>query len=269
MERQHHRVVFALSVASLVLAASPGFAQDEAEERNPELAARIFDVGVVHLREERYEQAAGAFRESYRADPRVETMCNLALTYDRWGGHRDAALRAYRTCARDDVGGRYRGYAERRVGEIERELALEAAADPSSEPDPVLDEDPGEGLPPEPTVEEPDHTVLYIGLAVGGLALVAMGVGIGTALESQAIVDELHDRLGPMPVITRGTDDHDRLEQAMTLSDVATSMYVLMGSMLAASGAMILVDLVVASSNDGSSARLVPAGPGLALVGRY
>lgn len=266
MERQHHRVLFALT-ALLVSSAWTASGQDQ--ERNPELAERIFDVGVIHLRDERYEEAADAFRQSYRADARVETMCNLALTYDRWGEHRDAALRAYRTCARDDAGGRFRGYAERRVAEIERELALEATSDPDEEPDPVLDEETGDGLPPPPPPQEPDHAVLYVGLAVGGLALVAMGVAIGTAVESNAIVDDLIARLGPMPVIERGTEDHDQLENARTLGDASTAMYVIMGSMLAASGALIFVDLLVASSNDAPSARLVPAGPGLALVGQF
>ncbi len=273
MERHHHRVFAALSVfaavASVTAVSSSGVARAQAEEAlDEEAAARLFDAGVVHLRAQRFEEAAEDFRRSYRAARRVETMCNLALTYDRWGEHQDLALRAYRTCARDDETGRFRGYAEQRVEEIERELALAAAEDPDASPPPPEDPSQADVTPPPPP-PEPDHSLLYAGLTVGGLALAAMGVGIGFALESNTIVNDLTDRLGPEPVLVRGTPDHDRYENALLFADVATAMYVLMGSMLAASGAMIAVDLVVSASANEPHLALVPAGTGASLRGRF
>lgn len=275
MGRHHHRIALTLIAATVWLAAGARVeAQDEEPAIGAEEAQRLFDAGVVHLRESRFEQAAAAFRRSYRGSPRVETMCNLALTYDRWGEHRDLALRAYRTCARDDAIGRFREYAERRVAEIEREIALEET-EPDEGPDVVVepDEDPDvepeDELPPAPPPREPDHTVLYVGLGVGGLALASLGVAIGFALESTAIVDALEEELGPMPTIVRGTPEHERLQRAQTFADVATAFYVLMGSMLAASGAMIIVDLVVAGASSEPAMALIPTGPGAALVGRF
>nr|QWY04654.1 hypothetical protein [uncultured organism] len=231
----------------------------------------MFDSGVEQLRDGAFEDAAESFRRAYRLDPRVETMCNLALTYDRWGEHADLALRAYRSCARDDVGGRFRAYAEQRTGEIERELALAATADPDAAAprDAAAQDDPDDRLPPAPPPREADHTVLYVGLGVAGLALVAMGLGIGFAVESTAIVEDLEDQLGPMPTVVRGSPEHQRLEEAQLYADVATAMYVLMGSMLAASGAMIIVDLAVAGAANEPSLALGPTLGGANLRGRF
>src|SRR5690606_12968448 len=117
--RRHHRdpraVTRAFVALALVLASSVALAQEEPPvppHPREEPWYALFQAGVEHLREERFEEAADAFRASYQLEPRVATMCNLALSYDRWGEHRSPALHAYRTCARDDESGRFRAFAE-------------------------------------------------------------------------------------------------------------------------------------------------------------
>lgn len=262
MGRHHHRIAFAL-IATLGAAGV-------ARAQEVDAAQAAFDEGVEHLRAERFEDAARAFRTSYREAPRVEAMCNLALTYDRWGGHADQALRAYRTCARDDESGRYRGYAERRTAEIERELALAEATDP--EPDeeaPALEPAPEPAPEPIAPPPEPDHGLLYAGLGVGGAGLVTLGVAIALALDASATVDDLVARLGPMPAIVRGSEDHRRLEDAQTAATASTALYVASGVLLAGAAALVIVDLVIAGDADAEHVALVPLGPGIALRGRF
>jgi len=267
MGRHHHRIALALIVAAASVAA-PARAQDEAAgEAEPDAAQALFDEGVVHLREERYEEAARAFRRSYREAPRVETMCNLALTYDRWGDHLMRALSAFRTCARDDETGRYRGYAERRVAELERELALAEQAEPEPEPEPepvVVEPEPAPAV-----ADEPDHAALWVGVASGGLGLAALGAGIGLAVGSSATVDDLIAQLGPSPTIVRGSEEHDRLQGAQAQADAAVAMYVVSGVLLAASATLIVIDLVTAGASDEPAVSLAPTGSGAALRGRF
>lgn len=269
MGRHHHRIALALILAAASIAA-PARAQDAeaVTEDAPDAAQAQFDEGVVHLREERYEEAARAFRRSYREAPRVETMCNLALTYDRWGDHLARALGAYRTCARDDQTGRYQGYAERRVAELERELALAETAEPEPEPEPVVVPEP-EPEPAPVVRDEPDHALLWVGVASGGLGLAALGAGIGLALTSSATVDDLVARLGPAPTLTRGSPDHDRLREAQSQADAAVAMYVVSGVLLAASATLIVIDLVTAGAYDEPAVALVPGGAGATLRGRF
>lgn len=258
MGRHHHRIALALIAASS-LGALPARAQDAAQA--------AFDEGVEHLRAERFREAARAFRASYREAPRVEAMCNLALTYDRWGDHLDPALRAYRTCARDDASGRYRGFAERRSAELERELALaeEAEPEPGAEPAP----EPEPEVAPAPPPPAPDHAALFVGLGAGGAGLATLGVAIGLALSSGAIADDLARQLGPSPTVVRGSPEHARLEDARAQAGAATALYVAAGVLLAASAALVVVDLVLTQGPRGERVAIVPLGPGAALHCRF
>lgn len=272
------RALFLLAV--IVLAPLHASAQDDA---SGDPSVELFDRGVELLRESDYHGAAAAFRESYRLAPRVTTMCNLALTYDRWGPeHRAQAVRAYRTCARDDDTGRFRAFAERRVGEIERELVLlevegdeagtgeadEAAeaAEQAVEPD---EEDPVLGEPAEPQPEpraEPDHALLYAGIGTGALALGSTIAGIVLALDAQSTLDALRTELGPTPVIVRGSPEHERLESARDAASAATALYVAAGVLAAGAATLIVIDLVRTSE---SETRVSISPIGVVLAGRF
>jgi hypothetical protein len=102
-------------------------------------APQLFKRGVEALRAEDYAGAAAAFAQSYALSPKAATVCNLALTYDRWSGHVAEAIESYRKCAEDDASGRFRDHALERA----RELRALVAATPKPEPP-----------PPPPPVEE-------------------------------------------------------------------------------------------------------------------
>ncbi len=268
----------ALGLAIVLAIAGPAAAQsDEAAER--------FEVGVALLRAGRHEQAAAAFRESYRLEPRVETMCNLALTYDRWGPeHRTQAVRAYRTCATEDGQGRFGPFAQRRVTEIERELVLEeearaeAPADdpPATEEPPTSDAQIAPGaIPPAasaPGVERParDHALLYVGIGAGGLALALLVPAIVLAVDSSSTVDQLRVESGPDGELVRGSAAHQRYLDAQSSATAATVLYVGAGIAAAAAATLIVLDLTVAS-DDAPAIVLAPSTDGamLTVAGRF
>ncbi|MBX3270105.1 MAG: hypothetical protein KF729_07575 [Sandaracinaceae bacterium] len=257
MDGRDHRV--AVGLIACLLAAAPAAAQDEVAP--PDGSTVLFREGVAHLREGRHAQAVEAFRGSYRLVPRVTTMCNLALAYDGWGAeHRDSALRAYRTCAAEDESGRFRAHALDRVTAIERELALEGGRElPPEEPreDPRTDGS-AEIAPPPRT--SPDHALLFAGLGVAGGAAIALGAGIGLALDAQARADAL-DAAAPDGRIARGSPEARQLDDARALADGATAAYVIAGVLAAASAALVIADVVVTSGDAAPVAlRVTPLG---------
>lgn len=186
--------------------------------------------------------------------------------------------------------GRFRGYAERRAAEIEREIALAEAVEapalddsPTSPAQPAGVEDHGspdeeDEAPtprPPPTVlsdadrGEPDLALLSVGVTSGSLGLAALGVAIGLALASGASADALLDRLGPMPTLVRGSSDHQRLEEARLQADVATGMYVASAGLLALSATLIIVSVVPTRAGASVAVELVPTGSGAVLRGRF
>jgi Flp pilus assembly protein TadD len=95
-------------------------------------APALFKRGVEALRKSDFAAAADAFQQSYALSPKAATMCNLALTYDRWGGHVGEAVDAYAKCAEDDTSGRFVEHALARARELRVQLA---AAPPSAKPE--------------------------------------------------------------------------------------------------------------------------------------
>ncbi|MCC6874712.1 MAG: hypothetical protein IT378_10445 [Sandaracinaceae bacterium] len=247
-----------------------------------------FDAGVALLRDGRHAEAAAAFRESYRLAPRAATMCNLALTYDRWGPeHHAQAVRAYRTCARDDESGRFRSFAERRVIELERELVL---ADQGSDGDPDSQEErrrdePREGPREEPR-EEPregprsetgpaaplaprDHSLLVAGAVRGARAGGAVVPGAVLALDAQATFDALLADLGASRVVASGSPEHARLSSAQASATAALALYVVSGVTVAGALALVVIDLALASSAGSTPIALLPTPDGLLLAGAF
>ncbi len=114
-----------LTVLPLVLTsllAAPTLAQDAAER-----ARQSFSQGVAALERGAYQEAEGLFLRSYEDRPHAATLCNLGLTYERWGRLPDA-VQQYRRCASEDDTGDYREHAQ------DRAMALSAELGPAPPP---------------------------------------------------------------------------------------------------------------------------------------
>lgn len=116
-----------LALAAVVAAAPIGRSLAESAGGPQEL----FRLGVQALNESRYADAASMFRLSNDMERNVETTCNLALTYERWGGHDAQALETYQACAAEDTTGRFRPHAEARI------VALRVRVQPAAPPAPA------------------------------------------------------------------------------------------------------------------------------------
>ncbi len=202
MERRNPRRVNALAAAILVLACA-GARGEEA----PEAATLAFRRGVEALRALDYAAAATAFQESYAASPKAAAMCNLALTYDRWGGHVADAIESYRKCAEDDSSGRFRDHALERARQLRAEQPAQPQTPPAtSEPHPdsaPLPAEPAVVTPtPPPTTIAPPPTVVAPAPAPttrsffkdsAACALTAIGVagiGVGVGLLAAGELDD-------------------------------------------------------------------------------
>ncbi|HJL18393.1 MAG TPA: hypothetical protein RMH99_22205 [Sandaracinaceae bacterium LLY-WYZ-13_1] len=259
--RHVRRAASALLALAALLGPSSAHAQDGEGTDGSQI---LFQEGVEHLRAERYAQAVEAFRGSYRLVPRVTTMCNLALTYDRWGpAHHEAAIRAYRTCAAEDESGRFRPHARERITALERELALEGDAPtegtaPPDEPPPDARSE--EAPEPPPTTAPYGHELLYGSLGVAGGGALALVVGAILAVDAQDRRDALEAE-APEGRVVRGSPAHERLDAARATADGATAMYVVAAVLGAAAAGLLAVDLVLASNESSDVAlRFSPTG---------
>ncbi len=97
-------------------------------------AKQLFSRGVERLLSSDYATAAAAFRQSYELRPRPAALCNLALTYNRWGGHEVEAADAYRRCADSDASGRLRDYALARIEALRTAVPPPAPREPAAAP---------------------------------------------------------------------------------------------------------------------------------------
>ena len=290
-----------LGLGAPVRAQEPGEAGEDAEaSEDVEASVRLFEEGVAHLRAGHFDEAARAFRASYRIERRVATMCNLAVTYDRWGpDHRAQAIRAYRSCALDDPSGRFSSYAQRRAGELERELALaesetdevgsagdevDDARDDTTEPrtdgdapDDGTERSPEAGVegrrvegqleaqPPGP-LDDPSPSsgrrLLVGGIACGAVAAGAAATAVALALSAQDRADALSADLGGAPIV-RGSPEDQRLDDARRRSKAALGLYLGAGLLGATAVALVIAALAGGDDEPAAAAFIAPSRDGL------
>ena len=209
------------------MAPSLDAAAQPAEPQRTPAAEEAFRSAVDALREERFDDAASAFDTSYQLEPRAETACNLALTYDRWPGHEEAAIDAYLRCARDDRSGRFRDHALARASALRAQGAAAPAEDlPSPQiEEPAVDPPSGAAVDPPsgdrsslreaalvgPRVLSATPPRRRVGWAVGaGVFLVAgatfLGIGIAHAGRGRRRVEDILERY-PNRVIPDGDEE--------------------------------------------------------------
>lgn len=239
-------------------AASPDSAETGELTTEQREARTHFAEGVRAAQEQRWSDAAQAFRRSYRLEPRVEALCNMAITYDRWEGHEEDALRAYRSCAAADESGRFAEHAAERSAAIERELLL---AEP--EPEPVDAPEPAA----EPAVPTPVETRPNRALLVGGIASAIVGVGLAaggaaSAISSNNTLDDLR-QAHPDGNIVVGSPAAERFATAESQADRARGLYIGAAVAGVASATMLVLAYVFQSEEQPAQLSVVPSRDGL------
>ena len=259
-----------LCVALAIPSAGTSYARAQ-QGPNPQMTngdgRALFQRGVTALREGRHGDAAAAFEQCHAATGSVAAMCNLAIAYERWGEHVQAAIDAYDRCAAQDWGGRYHEHAAERAVALRAQLggptgnAVNGPADPlpvgggNGAPNPFVAMVPpaaGPGVPAAPPIDQPgdddggrSHPLLWTGVGVAGLALVA-GIGGAWAMSgAQDEADALDRALMGGRTIAAGSPAHDRYLEAKADRDLGVGLYVASGALAGLAGLLIAIDLAV------------------------
>lgn len=302
MERRDHRRARVLSSALLGLVTVVALTGTASAQDRSEVAREQFRRGVELMRDERFQAAAEAFRASYDASPRVATMCNLALAYDRWGAYPEITAESYERCAREDTSGRYQAHAAQRAEELRAELAgrepapgpREPAPEPTLPPDPFVRDGAagqasasgagasGPGAPPLTAQPPPPaetssggHGLLWAGVAAGGVSLASL-VG-AVLLASSASGDEDHLRRtypdsdgDGVFQIPRGSAGEEILDSAETKAGWSIALYAVSGATAALAAALIVLDLTAPGESDTApQVGIAPVEGGAMITGSY
>lgn len=243
------------------------------EVESTEAHELLFQEAVEALRLSRYEAASTAFEESLRLRPQAKTACNLALTYDRWGGHESEARDAYVRCAELDQGGRFRDHALARASALRVVLAERPPDPPDTQvalPDPVeTDPDPIQG-PPAPPVLPPTRGLLWAGIAFTVAGVATLGSGIAPTISASADADTI---LREYPLRRIAPDDVVYLalnEEFKRKRRVAVGLYVAGGALTLVGTAFIIADVVRNRQSTPSALVVVtPTEGGAMAVGRF
>lgn len=275
-------------VLALTLLASSGVS---AQASTP--ARQAFSRGVAALRANDFPAAETAFARSQELEPRAATLCNLALTYDRWGGHERQAITSYEACADADESGRFEAHARERAQAMRATEPTEspettpaergpnpfaAAETPRSGTNtgdvPVVGQEPlAPGatrvtLTTEDRVEH-SHGLLWAGLASFGVGagLFAGGFVLVNDVEStERYLDATYD--GGRRLIEPGSSDASRLASADRKSGAAVALYVLSGLTLALGAVLISIDIATTRGGETATLGLSPLPGGGLLTAR-
>jgi len=215
-------------------------------------------------------------------EARVATMCNLALTYDRWDGHEAQALDAYRRCAEDDDEGRFQEHALERSRALRETLATSGGTQTSGDPGSTEEPPPPREAPSSsivvvsvPAQPEPlppprqRRPLLWTGLVVEILGLASLATAMGLHIWAEGVYDQLSEQYGddPIPV---GSAASDRIARGDRGVDAARALYIVGGVLVGAGVVLMLLDVALRRvASRGTRISFIPTvGPdGMALSG--
>lgn len=232
-------------------------------------ASTLFKRGVAALQKNSFALAVDMFKRSYDLNPKAATICNLAITYDRWPGHEADALTAYRTCAEDDRSGRFRDHALERSRTLRTQLPPQTDPEPEPVPVPVpvpqpvrqpspRQTEPAPPPPPpiqlappvlvpvQPAKRESRHRLLISGGVITALGVVLLAAGIGTNVKSNQAIDELNpfvvERDGVLEI---PSDKQSLYDTAVNNQRAAKALYGTAGVVTAAGVTMMIVGAAI------------------------
>ena len=251
MDRGHHR---RSSVVLVLVLCLPGAVR--AEKKDP--ANELFKKAVEAYRAADYPRAERLFLSSWDLAPRAATMCNLGLTYEKWGAHEPQAIDAYEKCAGADDSGKYKPTALERAALLKEKLAAAeppppppaptpAPAPPAAASAPPSASDPSPSpSPPPPTPDAPQPTRWYrwAALGTGAAALATGAAGFYFVMRSNDAAAELDDRF-PDGMVPAGGPDEAKLEGAAADAQTGKRLYLAAGILAGAAVTFLVLDLTL------------------------
>lgn len=271
-----------LTVAVTALPAGPAQAQGaERQRRDEKRAARVhYERGRVHHEHHEYDQAVREYLLAYELQPSAGLLFNIAQAY-LLAGDRDKALENYQAYLRQEPEGEVSDLARQRIAEIEEAMAAESLEVPPAAPEQPAGQGPDASQGPaagraapgaEPRADSapagsPGSGLRWTGLAVAGVGLVGLGLGVKFGLDAS----DVQDRIESQPEGTPWTFD-DLYAEGQAASRNMWISYGVGGAALIAGGTLYFLGLKSGSSGERPLA-IVPvwdrSGSGLVLVGGF
>lgn len=193
--------VLAVAIAVAVLAvAGPACADDDKMAR----ARALFDQAEAARARQEYQAAADLYLQAFDFFAAPEFYFNAAEAY-RLADDRPKAVTYYQKYVDLDPDGAEAGYARQKIAELSPRAPAQPPPTETVPDDPKWNAEPGSGSalapanPPGPAGEpardagRPGSAMKVAGIAVGGLGVVMVGVGIWAGLEARSISSELSE----------------------------------------------------------------------------
>lgn len=230
-------LIVSYSVISVAAPLTPE--QREQARQHYDSASRKFDVG-------RFDDAATEFQAVYELTGDPSLLFNIAQSF-RQAQKYDKALLFYRSYLNKlpDAGNRLA--VEKRIGEIneilEKQKSVSEAPPQGTIKPPAEDKPSQESVPPnretpaapvEPP-RPPPPALRYTGIALGGLAVAALGAGIAMSVLASNASNDLH-RAAKAGSTVFSPDLQTKESNGRTYDTVAIAAYVVAGVAAAASG---------------------------------
>jgi tetratricopeptide (TPR) repeat protein len=285
---QMRPLLSSLSIAAMltvsVTALPPAQAQAQSAERqrrNQKKAARVhYERGRAHHERNEYEQAIREYLLAYELQPSAGLLFNIAQVY-LLSGDREKALEHYRAYLREEPEGEVSELARQRIAAIEGELAAEALEAPpvdegqtaGQSQDAAQDARAATGPAPQADsarTGSPGRGLRWTGLAVAGVGLVGVGLGVKFGLDAR----DVQDRIESQPEGTPWTFD-DLYAEGQAASRNMWISYGVGGAALIAGGTLYFLGRNSGDSQASGRRQLaiVPvwdrSGSGLVLVGGF
>jgi len=249
-----------------------------------EVAAKArYESGVRHYDLSEWEAALLDFKEAYRNKPDPAFLYNIAQCHRKLG-RADEAIAFYQTYLRRAPDAKNREEVERRIAELEREMAAASPAPaaapvaaassslppPSTAPTPIAPPPPAGGtLVASNEVRTGRSTRRIVALGLGGLGLVGVGVGSAVALSARSSYRDAASRC-PNRICT-DVADKNQADDARTRGNIATAIWI--GGLVALAGGTVLWLTAPADVSRATAVSLSPAVgrsyAGVALLGGF
>lgn len=270
-------IVAMLAVSVTALPAGPAQAQRaERQRRDQRKAARVhYERGRAHHERHEYEQAIREYLLAHELQPSAGLLFNIAQVY-LLSGDREKALEYYQAYLREEPEGEVSELARKRIETIEGELAAEAIEEPP------VPEPPAEGAGGDATdatdatspatgadsdAGSPGRGLRLSGLAVAGVGLVGLGLGVKFGLDAR----DVQDRIERQPEGTPWTFDELYAEGEAASRNMWIS-YAVGGAALIAGGTLYFLGRSAGNASE-RQVVIVPvldrSGSGLVLVGGF
>lgn len=256
------------TISLLVLAVSLLATTASAQGSDDERARAHFMAGRSYMEQARYDDAAEQFQEAYRLSQRPEMLMNASTAYERALRFDEAisSLDQYLAVLPETA---ERATLEERLVRLRELRDRSAAASPQVPADPQPAQAEAEvDLTVEPTPPSAGGALgdlSVVGIALGGVGVVALVVSLATGIVAHDTHQNLRSRCGADGLCPPGSQGEIDSGSALALTSTITTFGGI--ALLGAGVALFAIDLTSGPSSERDERAQFRIGPGPGLAG--